>query len=227
MLPHYERRFLKQIDMKPQIILIGGFCETIELCQSCGFDIVGVVDFDDHETQRYRLSYLGDDEAFLRNAESYKTCSLVISPDFPAVRRKVASRYRSAGFSFANVISPRAEISGTATLGKGVFIQSGVLISAHSVIGDFVRMNHGAQVFHESKIGAYTTLAPRATVLGRVDVAEGCYVGAGAIILPNRVIAEGVTVGAGAVVTENVEAGVTVVGVPAREMSKRTKKHEQ
>lgn len=206
--------------MKTQIILIGGFCETIELCQACGFEIVGVVDFDDHEAQRYHLPYLGDDDAFLHQAERYKTCPLVISPDLPALRRKIVSRYKAAGFSFASVISSDAVISPTAQLGEGVFIQSGVLISAQSVIGDFVRVNNSAQVFHESTIRAYTTLAPRTTVLGRVSVAESCYIGAGAIILPSRVIAEGVTVGAGAVVTKDVAAGVTVVGLPARVLEK-------
>jgi sugar O-acyltransferase (sialic acid O-acetyltransferase NeuD family) len=209
--------------MKTQVILIGGFCEVIELCLECGFDILGVVDFSDAEAKKYDLSYLGDDKAFLSNAELYRSCKLVISPDIPTLREKIVKRYKHAGFLFAQVISPDAKVSQTATLGEGVLIQSGVLISAQSVIGDFVRVNIGAQIFHESKIGAYTTLAPRATVLGRVDVAEGCYVGAGAIILPNRMIAERATVGAGAVVTKGIAAGVTVVGVPAREMTKKLK----
>jgi sugar O-acyltransferase (sialic acid O-acetyltransferase NeuD family) len=206
--------------MKNKIILIGGFCETIELCEACGFDIVGVVDFTDYVSRQYHLTYLGNDEAFLSLADDYKDCSIVVTPDLPIVRQKVVSRYKSYGFSFANLISPRAEVSRTAILGEGIYVQSGALISAQSVIGDFVRINNGGQVFHESKIGAYTTLAPRATVLGRVSVAESCYLGAGSIILPNRSLAHGVTVGAGAVVTKDVLSGTTVVGIPARETDK-------
>jgi UDP-perosamine 4-acetyltransferase len=209
--------------MKTKIILIGGFCETIEFCQECGFDIVGVVDFSDEATLQYELPYLGNDEKFLSKAEHYKTCKLVICPDAPKVREKIVLRYKAVGFSFAQVISPSARVSPTAVLGEGLQIQAGALISAQSVIGDFVRINCGAQVFHDCKIGAYTTLAPTAFISGRVTVAERCYFGVGSIVLPNIKIGEGVTVGAGAVVTKDVEAWTTVAGIPAKKMERKLK----
>jgi acetyltransferase-like isoleucine patch superfamily enzyme len=43
-----------------------------------------------------------------------------------------------------------------------------------------------------------------------------CSIGAGAVILPGVTVGANATVGAGAVVTEDVQAGATVVGCPAR-----------
>lgn len=204
--------------MKTKIILIGGFCEIIELCQDCGFHILGVVDFSDQEAQKYQLKYLGNDEEFLSDADQYKNYKLVVSPDAPAVREKIVKRYREAGFSFAQVVSPDAKISRTAKLGDGVIIQTGCMISAQVVVGAFSRLNIGVHVLHESEIGEYVTLAPGALVLGRIKIQQGCYIGARSVVLPSMCIGESALIGAGAVVTKDVLEGKTVVGVPARAM---------
>ena len=49
-----------------------------------------------------------------------------------------------------------------------------------------------------------------------MTVGDGAMVGLGARVLPGVTIGAGATVGAGAVVIRDVEAGSTVVGVPAR-----------
>lgn len=51
-------------------------------------------------------------------------------------------------------------------------------------------------------------------------VKAGASIGASATILPGVTIGKGAVVGAGAVVTKNVEDGTTVVGIPARPISK-------
>jgi len=55
----------------------------------------------------------------------------------------------------------------------------------------------------------------------RTVVKSGASIGANATILPGIIIHENAMVGAGAVVTRDVPAGVTVVGNPAGEVSKR------
>ena len=208
--------------MKKEIILIGGFCETIELCQDCGFTIIGIVDVTDSDANAYNLPYLGDDEAFLARSQLLKQYPLVICPDAPKTRQRIAERYRVEGFSFAAVISPDAKISRTAVLGTGAVIQAGCLISSHVRAGDFLRMNHYASIFHETSVQDAVTIAPCASVLGRVELGERCYIGAHAVVLPNRKIAQDALVGAGAVVTKDVVARVTVVGIPAKEMNPRS-----
>ena len=45
-------------------------------------------------------------------------------------------------------------------------------------------------------------------------------VGAGAVVMPRITVGANSVVGAGAIVTKNIPAGVTVMGNPAREVSK-------
>jgi acetyltransferase-like isoleucine patch superfamily enzyme len=55
---------------------------------------------------------------------------------------------------------------------------------------------------------------------GRVVIGERAMVGAGAIVLPGVHVGRGARVGANSLVTADVPPGATVVGVPAREVSR-------
>jgi serine acetyltransferase len=57
---------------------------------------------------------------------------------------------------------------------------------------------------------------PGAVLTGRVRIGSEVEVGSGAVLIPDSAVGDGAAVGAGAVVVRPVEAGATVVGVPAR-----------
>jgi acetyltransferase-like isoleucine patch superfamily enzyme len=67
------------------------------------------------------------------------------------------------------------------------------------------------------EVGAFTTIAPAATICGDVTIGEAVLIGCGAIVKNGVRIGDEATVGAGAVVVKDVEAGATVVGMPARQ----------
>lgn len=208
----FAERFRKN-KMKT-VILIGGFIETIELCEKCGYDILGIADLCPCSGNRY--TFIGTDTDLIRKSNKYKKIPLVIAPDDPLVREKLFKLYYQNGFHFETVISPDATISPSALIGEGCLIQSGSNISSKVFLGRGVRVNTGANVMHEVHVGDFSTIAPNAVVLGKCQVGKNVYVGANSTLLPECNIGNGSIVGAGAVVTKNIKDKVVAVGNPAR-----------
>ncbi len=205
--------------MKKQIILIGGFHEIIELCEIAEVAIVGILDNTITGSVRGHTVWGGDSMA-KEIAQRYPGIPAVITPDEPRVRRKLAEYYKSNGFDFFKLVSPRANISPSAKIGAGCVVQGGVNISSEVEIGDFVKLNTSCNVMHDVRIGAFSTVSPNAVLLGKVTIGEGCYIGANSTVLPGRAIEDNVVVGAGSVVTHDVPRGTTVVGNPGRPLKK-------
>ncbi len=204
--------------MHSEVILIGAFRETIELCEDAELKIVGI--FDANATGTFAgYPILGTDDDARTQATKWADIPVIISPDSPAVRTRLAAFYEEAGYTLRGVISPQATISRSAKIHPTAVIQAGVNVSADAVIGAHVRLNVRCNIMHDVSVSSYTTAAPNAVVLGRVVIGSAVYVGANSTILPGLTIADGAVVGAGAVVTKNVGPNLTVAGCPARELS--------
>lgn len=197
------------------IIIVGAFHEVVELCEDCGYNIAGIID-NIITGQFLSIPIIGTDSDAESLFESYSNCQLVISPDLPKVREKLAEMYSKIGYDFATIISPKANVSKSAIIGQGSVIQSGVNVSAATTIGNFVKLNTNANIMHDNTIGDFATIAPNSVLLGYVKVERLAYIGANSTILPYLSIGESSTVGAGAVVTRNVGNGIKVKGVPAK-----------
>ena len=75
-------------------------------------------------------------------------------------------------------------------------------------------------------IGDFVTFAPGVKCNGNIHIQDHVYIGAGAVIKQGKpdqplVIGAGAIVGMGAVVTKSVPPGATVVGNPARIVTKK------
>jgi UDP-perosamine 4-acetyltransferase len=132
------------------------------------------------------------------------------------IRRTYADQVIESGLEVITAIHPSAVISPTAKIGRNVLVAAGGIIGTEAVIGDDVIINTGAVVDHECRIGRAAHIGPAAALAGRVQVGEGAFIGIGAKIVPCMKIGPHAVVGAGAVVIEDVPAGATVAGVPAR-----------
>lgn len=203
-----------------QVLIVGAFHEMIELCEDSGFEIIGLIDNAIMTSDYYGYPVLGTDEDAGLLHEKYPMCSVVITPDSPAVRKRLAKQYASLGFEFATIVHPSAMISKTARIGQGSVIQRGVNVSSNTSIGRFCKLNTYANIMHDNHVGDFSTIAPNAVLLGYVDLEECAYIGANSTVLPNRIIGGDSIVGAGAVVVKDVPSGHTVVGVPAKIIDK-------
>jgi acetyltransferase-like isoleucine patch superfamily enzyme len=83
-----------------------------------------------------------------------------------------------------------------------------------------VIVNSGAIIEHDCLLEAGVHVSPGATICGGVRIGELTWVGAGATIIHGLTLGAGAIVGAGSTVLQDVEGGDTVVGSPARCITK-------
>ncbi|MBZ9766293.1 sugar O-acetyltransferase [Mesorhizobium sp. CA6] len=108
-------------------------------------------------------------------------------------------------------------------LGDGVFLNAGctVLDTAPVRIGKGTMLGPNVQIYcaehHREAAGRLAGLE----IAKRVTIGDNAWIGGSAVILAGVSIGEGAIVGAGAVVTSDVPANATVVGNPARAVTRR------
>ena len=120
-------------------------------------------------------------------------------------------------------------------LRKVVQVLHGSWLPPEADIGEGTELGYGGMgvVIHAAaKIGKNCFLSPQVTIGGRSGLEgapvleDGVVVGSGAKILGPIRIGAGAQIGANAVVIHDVRAGATVAGVPAREITPRSKRAE-
>ena len=129
-------------------------------------------------------------------------------------------------WAFVHIL-PGAQIGEECNICDHIFIEGNV------IIGDRVTIKCGVQIWDGLRIEEDVFIGPNATFTNDISprskqefellythVKKGATIGANATILPGITIGEKAMVGAGAVVTKDVPANTTVVGNPAKNISK-------
>lgn len=109
---------------------------------------------------------------------------------------------------------------GSCQVAQGALICAGVIGTVNVSFDAFCLVNLACTLGHEARIGRCSVLNPTVNVSGGASLGARVLVGTGAQILQYLTIGEGATIGAGSVVTRDIAPGTTVVGVPAKPLSR-------
>ena len=152
------------------------------------------------------------------------------------------------------LISKKASIYGSnnISIGNNVRIDDFCILSGKINIGNYIHIAAGAMLFAGDqgiKLEDYTTISSRSAIYAITDDYSGDYmigpmlpdelrnvikgpvimekysaIATGCTVLPNVTIGEGAAIGAMSLVNKNVESFTINIGIPAKEIKKRSKR---
>lgn len=208
----------------------GGFAREVAwLAESCSSDnrpIKVVCFIDDNESTHGSMINDIPSMSLESAIQRFPNAAVVGGVGTPKVRQALMQKAMSAGFSFETLVHPRVECSKWVQIGEGAVVCAGNILTTNVRLGEQVQINLDCTIGHDVEMGSYTTLAPGVHVSGCVQFGERVYVGTGAVIINGTadkpiVIGDDAVIGAGACVTKSVDAGATVVGIPAKPLRQR------
>lgn len=120
----------------------------------------------------------------------------------------------------STLIHPTASVAPSATIGPGTWVQPNATIGTMSRIGACCHINRNASVGHHNTWGHFSRLNPGAHTAGFCQIGHRVTIGLGAVVRESIQIGDGAMVGAGSVVVKDVAAETTVVGIPAKPLSR-------
>lgn len=205
------------------IVLVGAGGHAKVLADQClrsGYQIKGYISPEINEGMGlFGIPYLGKDE-MLSSLIAKGAVRFCIAVGDQAHRRRIAEHLDTLGGDVVTLQDPTAIVSGFAVIGQGAQILVGAIINAAAEVGPHCLINTGASVDHDVKLGAFVQISPQVALAGGVICGEGTFIGTGAVVIPNVRIGANAVIGAGAVVVRDVPDGITVVGAPARPISR-------
>lgn len=137
------------------------------------------------------------------------------------IRAELTQKCLDNGVSLISVISVNSVIMDNVSIGNGSIISPFVTITSNVSIGKSFHANIYSYVAHDCIIDDFVTFAPGVKCNGNVHIESGAYIGTGTIIYPGTsnkhlVIGKNSKVAAGSVVKKNVPENATVMGNPAK-----------
>jgi sugar O-acyltransferase (sialic acid O-acetyltransferase NeuD family) len=133
-------------------------------------------------------------------------------------RLHVCRELQRRGAQFLQVIHPTAIVGPCVALGVGTILFPHAVVTANVKVGDFVVLNVHSSVGHDAVLKEGCTLSGYCNVTGNATLGSCVFMGTHAAVLPGTRVGDHASVGAGSVAFRNVPEGVTVIGVPAKNL---------
>ena len=159
----------------------------------------------------------------LARAADFRRCWFVNAIGSDRSFRRRAELVAATGLGdhfFASLVHPGASVSRRARVGAGTVVNVGASVGGEVEVGRHVTLGPNTTIGHNAAVGDFAVVAAGATVSGFVRLGRGCYVGAGSAVKQQVEVGPGALVGLGAVVVRDVPERATVIGNPARPLSR-------
>lgn len=197
------------------IVGAGGHGREVFDAASSDWTVAGFVDdgdVDDERLDRLGAALLGTTSWLEASPRTY-----ALGVGTSASRRSLSARLDRAGCTAGTVLHPGATLGPDVELAAGVVLFDRTTVTTNVRIGAHTHLNVGCAVQHDTVVGDFVQFSPGVFVNGDCVIGDDVFLGTGAIVTRGCVVGDGARIGAGAVVVDDVPAGSTVVGIPARQ----------
>lgn len=202
----------------------GGFAKEIaEVAELCGYSVVGCVD--DATSIRVPVPHWGGLGVLDQRRAEFDEVALAIGAvDRNGFERRarIISMLDQQELIHPILVSPKAILAKGVTLGAGVFIAHGAVVSVDAHIGRHVVLNSNAIVGHDAVVGEQSIVAPGAFIGGDAQIGRRVLVGPGAQVLQGLSVGDRSIVSVGTVVLRSLPSASTTV--PQRDRVLTSKK---
>jgi sugar O-acyltransferase (sialic acid O-acetyltransferase NeuD family) len=132
------------------------------------------------------------------------------------IRSDLSRTLVEAGATLVNAVHPASQMSGAATLGRGIYIGPYSSVGAGSAIGDFAVLAGHCRIGGDVTVGEGAFAGPGAILNGGSVVGARSFLGTGAIVSNGVMVGADCVVGANSTVLHDLPDGTAAHGTPAR-----------
>ena len=200
------------------IIGAGGHAKVVAgSAIDAGYTIELVVDKDPGMKGKKLLGHLVGIQSTAMKENVHQAAIIAVGDN--RTRQRLATDMHAS--DWVSVVHPKAYVHPSVKIGPGTLVCAGAIIQPDAEIGAHAIINTGAIVEHDTYVGDFAHVGPAAVLGGGVRVEEGAFVGLGVKVKPLMKVGAWSIVGVGAVVVGDVNPRATIIGNPARPMSRR------
>lgn len=188
------------------------------------YDIAGFIDSTKPSGSfYYDYQILGVEQDLLRLLDEINCKNIVVAIGDNYQRQQAYERINAISnqFEFPTLAHAYSERSDSASIGEGVVLFPGSIVSAEAKIEDGCIVNTRASVDHDGVLKSFSSLAPGVTLSGGVEVGHRSAIGTAASVVEWASVGSDCVIGAGSVVISDIENEVVAIGNPCTKFRSR------